>query len=303
MPKPQTDALELTYPLRTVVRLTGLSPEVLRAWERRHNAIEPLRTEGGTRRYRAADVERLKLLKTAVDGGQRIGQIAGLDDDALRRQAAPVDDRARDQIEAILTALDQLEVSTAQRLLAVQLSTLGPAAFGRDVALPLVQELGQRWADGTMSIASEHLGTAILRSLLGSSLQPTASSTLGPRIVFATPSGERHEIGLLMAALTALSAGGNPIYLGLEMPAEDLLAAVAETDAVALAVSLVTIPEAQAARTLGALRGGLPEDTFLWVGGAAAATIALPAGTEHLGTLEELEQRVGLLVLDNPQGR
>ena len=303
MGQPESDALEMTYPLRTVVRLTGLSPEVLRAWERRHQAIEPLRTDGGTRRYRAADVERLKLLKAAVDAGQRIGQIAHLDDSALRQQGEPADNRSRDQLESILNSLDQLEVSSAQRALAMQLSTLGPTAFARELALPLVQELGQRWSDGTMSIASEHLGTAMLRSLLGSSLQPTASSALGPRVVFATPSGERHEIGLLMAALTALSAGAYPIYLGPEMPAEDLLAAVEDADAAALAISVVTLPEAQAARAIGALRGGLPSETFLWVGGAAASTTQMPLGAEHISTLEELEQRVGLLVLDNPQPR
>ena len=48
---------------------------------------------------------------------------------------------------------------------------------------------------------------------------------LGPRIVFATPAGERHELGLLMAALTALGASGHPLYLGAELPVEDLLAA------------------------------------------------------------------------------
>ena len=56
-----------TYPLRTITRLTGLSPELLRAWERRYNAIRPLRTAGGTRRYTNQDLERLKLLKAVVD--------------------------------------------------------------------------------------------------------------------------------------------------------------------------------------------------------------------------------------------
>ena len=79
----------------------------------------------------------------------------------------------------------------------------------------------------------EHLASGILRSLLGSALQPTAVSALGPRIVFATPTGEKHELGLLMAALTALGAGADPVYLGAELPNEDILAAARDSNAAA----------------------------------------------------------------------
>ena len=87
MAETKTEPLELTYPLRTVARLTGLSPHVLRAWERRYEVVVPLRTEGGTRRYRSADLERLRLVKSAVDAGHRVGQIAQLGDAELKQKA------------------------------------------------------------------------------------------------------------------------------------------------------------------------------------------------------------------------
>jgi methanogenic corrinoid protein MtbC1 len=149
-----------------------------------------------------------------------------------------------------------------------------------------------------MGIAPEHLATGILRSLLGSALQPTASSLLGPRIVFATPAGERHELGLLIAALTALGAGGNLLYLGLELPIEDLLTAVEGANAKALALSLVTIPPSQATRMLRALRGGMRDDVHLWLGGAGARDLELPPAVEFIESLEALEQKVSLLGLD-----
>ena len=76
MATPKSEPVELTYPLRTATRLTGLSPEVLRARERRYGVVQPLRTSGGTRRYRAADLERLRLVKAAVDAGHRVGEVA-----------------------------------------------------------------------------------------------------------------------------------------------------------------------------------------------------------------------------------
>jgi DNA-binding transcriptional MerR regulator len=289
------EALELTYPLRTAARLTGLSPDVIRSWERRHGVVLPFRTPGGTRRYSAEDLERLRLVKAAVDAGHRIGQVARLDIEELKRRAAATEARPEGHLEEILTALDRFDDVTSQRLLSFHLSSLGPARFAREISLPLLLEIGERWSKGRMGIASEHLATGILRSLLGSALQPTASSRLGPRIVFATPTGERHELGLLMAALTALGAGASPLYLGLELTVEDLLVAVEGTNAAALALSLVTIPAEQAARTVGALRGGMAAEVHLWLGGPGGRELGLPPAIEHIASLEDFEQRTLLL--------
>ena len=295
MARPKISTLASTYPLRTVARLTGLSPEVLRAWERRYGVVSPARTAGGTRRYNATDLERLRLVKAAVDAGHRVSEVARLDLEELKRRSVLTDAPAAGNLRPLLEALESLDGAETQRLLALQLSVLGPARFAREIALPLVQEIGARWADGRMGIAREHLATSVLRSLFGVALQPTVVSLLGPRIVFATPSGERHELGLLMAALTALGSGANPLYLGVELPVEDLLEAVEATGAAVLALGIVTLPSAQATRTVGALRRALLPEVRLWLGGAGAGELALPDGVDYVDTLEGLEQRVALL--------
>jgi methanogenic corrinoid protein MtbC1 len=265
--------------------------------------VEPLRTPGGTRRYSAADLERLRLVKAAVDAGNRISQVARLELAELKRVSAGAEARPAGRLDEILAAIDHLDGGESQRLLSIQLSALGAARFAREIALPLVREIGERWANGQMGIASEHLATGVLRSLLGSALAPTAISLLGARIVFATPTGERHELGLLMAALTALGAGANPVYLGAELPVEDLLGAVEGTGAAALALSLVAISTSQAKRTVSALRGGLADEVRLWIGGAGATDIELPNTVEHIESLEDLEQRVALLGFEGASAR
>jgi len=283
---------ETTYPLGAVSRLTGLSAEVLRAWERRYGAVQPPRTPGGTRRYRAQDLERLRLLKAAVDAGHRIGDVASLEDAELARRVERKREAGSDYIKQVVAALAQFNAAEVQRLLAIQLSVLGPVRFASDLALPLVREIGERWANGSMPIASEHLASGVLRGMLGSALLPTASALMGPRIVFATPSGERHELGLQMAALTAMGAGAAPIYLGAELPVEELLLAVERANASALALSLVTIDVADAARAVGALRADLAPDVQLWIGGAQAPSIPPMGGVECMQSLEALESRV-----------
>ena len=299
MPREKTDddTLQLTYPLRTAARLTGLSPELLRAWERRYGVVEPVRTPGGTRRYSASDLERLRQVKAAVDAGHRISQVAALDTQALARLTEAAEPPpATGRLDDMIAALQSLDGAEFQRLASLQLSVLGAPRFCREIALPLVQQVGARWAEGKMGIAQEHLATNALRSLLGSSLQPGPSALLGPLVVFATPSGERHELGLLMATLTAVAAGAKPLYLGAELPVEDLLGAVEDTGAVVLALSIVTLPAAQASRAVNAIRGGLPDSVHLWLGGAGAGSLELPEGVEVMHSLEALEQRVMLLV-------
>jgi DNA-binding transcriptional MerR regulator len=283
-----------TYPLRAAARLTRLSPELLRAWERRYGAVAPARTPGGTRRYNASDLERLRLLKAAVDAGHRIGRVAQLGMAELRACVAPAEPDLRG-LEEILDGLDRLDGEELRRLLSVQLAALGPARFAREVVCPLVREIGERWAAEQIGIASEHLASNVLRAMLGSALQPSAASLRGPRIVFATPSGEKHELGLQMAALTAMSAGANPLYLGTELPVEDLLGAVERTDAGALALSVVALSRDAATGTLRALRRGLPDAVPLWVGGCGASRTASVPGVEKMESLEALERRVELL--------
>jgi len=298
-----SNALELTYPLRAVVRLTGLTPELLRAWERRYGVVEPLRTAGGTRRYRPEDLERLRLVKAAVDAGHRIGQVARLGLAELRERVAAPSAPSAGRLEEVLAALDRLDGAEAQRLLSLQLSALGAVRFAREFACPLIREIGDRWASDHLGIASEHLATGVLRAMLGSALQPSAASQRGPRVVFATPIGERHELGLQMAAVTALSAGASPVYLGAELPAADLVAAVETTGASALALSLVTAPAAPAARAVHAVRGLLPREVRVWLGGAGGTDFEPREGIEQIGSLEELEQRVALLCFEDPGRR
>jgi DNA-binding transcriptional MerR regulator len=279
-----------------VARLTGVSPDLLRAWERRYGAILPVRTPGGTRRYRPSDIERLRLLKASVDAGHRISEVAGLSSEELERRlaaAAPKPDSG--PIAETLLALERLDGAAAEQQISAQLSALGPVRFAKEFALPLVHAIGDAWAQARLCVASEHLGSALLRSLLGSALRPTHTHREAPVVVFGTLPGERHEIGLLVAALTALGAGANPLYLGPDLPIGELVRSAVATKARALAVSTVVGEPDELLDSLETLRAELPDRVELWVGGPRSAGIPEIAGVHVLGTLTRLEQRVELV--------
>jgi DNA-binding transcriptional MerR regulator len=284
---------EATYALGAVCRITGLSPHVLRVWERRYGAVSPLRTPKGTRRYRAADVERLQLLRAVVEAGHRIGAVATLDETALAALAKPGVRSARpaEPLERAIAAIEVLDASGAERVVADQLLVLGPVRFAREFAMPLLDAVGARWFEGRLCVAAEHMASALLRSLLGAALRPTAQVGGAPVVLFATLPGERHELGLLTSALVAMGAGASPIYLGAELPPEELATAVRISGAHALALAVTTAARGTA-RDLAAARAAIPRATELWLGGSAAGAVAAPAGVAKLVTLEDLERHV-----------
>jgi MerR family transcriptional regulator, light-induced transcriptional regulator len=294
---PLGKGLERTLSLGAVVRLTGLSEHTLRAWERRHRAVVPLRTPRGTRRYREADVRRLRLLRDAVEAGHRIGDLASLPDEelvSLSPRALQEEPSHGPALETTLRALADLDVEAAHREVAGQLAALGPRRFVDEFATPLLHAVGDAWERDALCIASEHLASAMVRSALDASLRALPEPARGPRVVFATLPGERHELGLLVAALVARSAGARPVYLGIDLPIDEIALAVARSGAHVVALSCVQIEPSHALREIASLREGLPSDVDVWIGGPAR--FEPPLGTSAFADLPAFEDRIRWLV-------
>lgn len=270
-----------SYPIRTVAKLTGLTTDLIRAWERRYGVVEPVRGPRGARLYGDADIQRLTLLARAVGQGRSIGDVAHLDGPALTALLAPVSQRkiaadgsASSDLSLILQAIDGLDVLNLERRLAEALLALGSVRFAQELATPLLAEVGRRWADGEMSIAQEHLVSSAMRNLLGA-LSRSSRDPQAPALLLATPSGERHEIGLLVVAVLAAERGIRVVLLGGDLPADEITdtARKLTVDGVGLSVTAVD-NRMEAARSIAAIEQALPARTQIWLGGSDAHHVA-----------------------------
>jgi len=286
----------LQYPIRAVARLTGLSIDTLRAWERRYAAVEPVRGERG-RIYTDHHIARLKQLANLVERGHAIGSIAGMSDDALLRLSADESTTSAEpgpaaDLTPLLAAIKLYDLDAIESHLARLAVVMSPRDFVMAVAIPVLREVGTQWEAGSVRPAQEHLVSAILRSVLGGLLRAMPRRTGAPRMVFATLPGERHEIGLLSAAVLAASAGAHAIYLGPDLPAADLAHACAKSGAKVLVLA-ATSPHAGNHDELRGL-DKLPNDVKVWVGGPEARAI-----TDHLAdravTLSSLTSIQGMV--------
>lgn len=274
------------FPVKAAAALSGLSSETLRAWERRHGAVVPHRDDKGRRLYDGAMVERLTRLHRLTDRGHPIRDLAALDDGALDRLLQESRHAGYGGVETLperlLDAVADYRIDAFNRDLAVAIATLPLPVLLASVVTPLLREVGVRWADGRLAIAQERLVSSLLRAHLLSVLNQHPREGRA-RVLFATPSGEPHELGLLGAALHAHEAGMSVLYLGTDLPALELARIANRLGAAAVALSSVDPGQAPAALTeLRALHEALAASIPIWVGGANARYLAEALAIERV---------------------
>ncbi|MFH1998638.1 MAG: MerR family transcriptional regulator, partial [Planctomycetota bacterium] len=240
------------YNMKAVSMRTQLSPHVIRIWERRYQAVSPGRTDTRRRLYSEVDVERLTLLRKATEAGHRIGQIANLSREELMKLIPPSQFfMERDEstsaaesmdlisIERLIEAvMDYDEAALKEGLSRATVSLSRPHLIDR-IVVPLIVRVGDLWHKGTLRIANEHFATSVVRSFLGHMSDSDHLPENAPCLVVTTPPGQVHEMGALIVATSAFSLGWRALYLGPNLPAEEICSAVGKNHARAVALSIV----------------------------------------------------------------
>jgi DNA-binding transcriptional MerR regulator/methylmalonyl-CoA mutase cobalamin-binding subunit len=268
-----------SYPIKVVARRSGLSPEVLRVWEKRYGVISPSRSESGRRLYSAADIEKLRLLQQLTRCGRRIGELVGstvqelrdlLEEERSLGARPPAEGTGQRWIEPCLVAIRNLDGGRLRSLLERALVSLDGPAFTDELLGPLFHRLGEEWEHGRLEPRFEHLASSTARAILGQ-VMGSSSGEGAPRMLVATPRGQRHEIGALMVGFSAGLLGFRVVYFGTDLPAADIVSAVHKVGAVAVALSIVYPPDdPDLAQELLALATDMPGDVLVILGGRSA---------------------------------
>ncbi len=274
------------HPMAVVARITGLSPAVIRAWERRHGAIAPSRSDGNQRLYTEGDVQRLRLLRRAVEAGWKIGRVAALPDaevralvgDAPPARPPATEPEAQGAGRFLSGCMDDVARLDGARL-AARLEEasveLGRVALLDDLLVPLMQRIGDSCASGALRIGNEHLASAVVSSFVGGLRPAFDPPDDAPVLVVATPSLQHHALGALLVSATGRMEGWQVVHLGANVPAEEIAAAARQRQARAVALSVSFSRSAprldDELRRLGRMLAGSADRL---VGGASAAAHA-----------------------------
>jgi methylmalonyl-CoA mutase cobalamin-binding subunit len=323
MPRRRQPAVSAAvHPIQAVSRLTGLSADLIRAWEKRYGVVVPVRTPSGRRLYSDADVERLRLLGRATLAGYSIRRAAALPAAtlaALARTGTPLADGdgatgpvadpsavsghstpgADDHLDACLVAVEQFDGVALDAALRRATVALSATAFLETLVLPLEARVAARVHDGTLRAPHRHLVHAVLRRVLDHVTAAATSPVASRDLVVTTPVGQPEELGALVTAAAAAADGWRVTYVGAGRSAADVAEAATLLDARAVALGLgAAAGDRVIPRELRRLRALLPAKVAILVEGAAADAHRAVLGEIGASVLRDLPSlRDGLRAL------
>lgn len=268
------------YSIRVASRLTGVSSDTLRMWERRYGFPKPARNDSQVRVYTDADIERLILVSRALKAGFRAGEVIHKSPAELRdllessAQAQRSGLRESSTIATLLQALADNDAAALRTGLRQTVATLGARQFLMDVAGPLVEQVGEAWAMGRLEVRHEHLLSEALSTQLRLLLSTYETETDGPIILLSTLSQEQHGLGLEMAALYLALQGATPRLLGVDTPPDQVVEAALALEARVIGLSISGACDFEAMlQHVRWMLAQLPENIEIWLGGKAARSL------------------------------
>jgi DNA-binding transcriptional MerR regulator len=293
------DTEEALHSIGVASKRSGLTQDAIRVWEKRYQAITSKRSETSRRLYSDQDIQRLLLLHRATVRGHRIGNIANLSDAELLEMTAE-DDRAAlslsrygltgetkedssDQnshtgihdaeetnyyLTRSLSAVEELDQKGLEEILSQGVVALGRIALTEKVIIPLMEKIGDLWSQGRFRIVHEHMSSSVIRSLLDNLREGYQAADSAPLAIGVTPVGQHHEFGVLSALTTAVSEGWRTLYLGTNLPSEEVAAAIQKTKPLAVILSLIyPSDDGRLISELRRIRQFTPEGTTMICGG------------------------------------
>ena len=278
--------IDPVYNMKAVEQQTGISAATLRAWERRYALIEPQRTPSGYRLYSERDVALLRWVHDQMADGLSISRAVAMIE-GLRANNEPLLIDERDSAHAPLAnhdvalpptrlmqplyaALIEMDSTRANEVLEQAFAMYSMSTVYLEIIVPTLVEMGEAWHRGEIFISTEHFATAYLRGRLLGLLQAYPQRVDMPTLFVGCAPHERHEMGVLIFAVMLRQQGFNVIYLGQDVPLDDIIEVTLHERPAMLCISANNATTALTLRTVQSrlAAGPLPAPHFGYGGRA-----------------------------------
>jgi DNA-binding transcriptional MerR regulator len=277
-------------------RRTGVSPELLRAWERRYGLFEPDRSPGRFRLYSDADVSRVEAMRSQIAHGLSAAEAARLvlaSSSGRRAEPGVALTALEEPTHALREALAGFDETGAHAALDQLIASLSLESFLRSVVLPLLHEIGEGWERGEITVAQEHFASNVIRGRL-MALGRGWGRGAGRHALLAAPAGERHDLGLVVLALMLRDHGWRVTFLGADTPISTITDTSRRLAPEVVALAMLTPIELEPAAVHELARGS----RVVLAGAGATAAQARRLGVEYFegGPTEAVDFLAGLAV-------
>jgi DNA-binding transcriptional MerR regulator len=285
------------YRIQTVAEMTGVPAATLRAWERRYGIPSPERSSSSYRLFSDRDVDAIRKLKKLCDEGMAPAEAAQVVVRIEQASNAPVErDPYARASEAILSAVEDFEPQAVERAVRSAMFLGSASTVFQRVIGPTMRTIGDRWHDGSFSVAQEHMATEALSAVARDMLRLLDPAETAPEALLACFADEDHSLPLYGVAFGLVQWGYRPVVLGAKTPPSAIRHAVESIQPALVGLSVTVSPPAYRARELIDGYAEAVQDVPWLVGGAAAedlrefieASGGIVVGTQPLGEVKSI---------------
>lgn len=279
--------MPVRYTVKQVSQLTGISTDLLRAWERRYGVVTPRRTASRYRLYGEDDVSRLRRMAELIADGapaslaaeQALAESPAVDEaDGAHAPAesetwAPLalPASALPPVDALAEAARDLDRAALERTLDSALAAGSFESVFDEWLTPALVRVGEAWADDEISVAGEHFVSAAVHRRLSRAFDAAGTAVNAPVVVVGLPPRTMHELGALAFAICLRRRGVDVRYLGADLPVDSWVSAVRRLSPDAVAVSVPRAADSPAAEELVRTLAEAHPQVRIFAGGAGCA--------------------------------
>lgn len=289
------------FTIKDIENLCGIKAHTLRIWEQRYKLFIPKRKESLHRVYDADDLKILLRISFLYHNGYKISKIANLTADQIQQEVAAIKPQACNYevfVHQLIEASIQLDKENFETVINKVVLQIGVEKSILNVFYPFLQRIGLLWMTNHVIPAQEHFSSHIIRKKI-----ICATDQLGDiknkgsyNVVVFSPSGELHEIPLLVVNYLLRKQGIETTYFGTNVSTETLLYYSQHHPVSHFYSHLITHLDSSGVDSfICSLCRSFPDKPIVISGPASSCIQRQPTNLHHLKSLEEVIKFTQLL--------
>jgi DNA-binding transcriptional MerR regulator len=216
------------FRIKDLENISGIKAHTIRIWEKRYNVLQPIRTHTNIRLYSLSNLQKLLNITMLHGYGYKISKIATLPADKIPEMVLGIISNTNVKNHSI-SAFKMAMMNFDQELFSNTYNRLQEEKSFNEifhqVFVPLMEEFGLLWHTDTISTTHKHfISCLIIKKILINIEKVENNKPIHTDRVFvlSLPIQEIHELGLLFLHYEIVSKGYKVIYLGQNLPIENL---------------------------------------------------------------------------------
>jgi MerR family transcriptional regulator, light-induced transcriptional regulator len=283
------------YSIKDLEVLSGVKAHTIRIWEQRYGLLKPQRSDTNIRYYDDEQLKRILNISLLVKNGLKISKVSSLSDQELSSNLVSMlndaagDAAIDDHLNTLVIAMIELDEALFDRIFASSVLRIGFEHTITRLIYPFLERVGMMWSLGDVHPAQEHFVSNLIRQKIIVAIdgqKPAPANA--PSFLLFLPEGELHEVGLLIANYLIRQSGRRTIYLGQNVPMENI-PDICEKCSPQCVLFFITIPKSEEQWALfSSILGSLPSQLQVYASGHIPAFHTLPANVQLLKSMGDL---------------